>query len=50
MEMLEIVLLFAGGIIFILSFFIPDKKRETAGQTKAVAKEEISEQIGRAHV
>ena len=26
MEMMEIVLLIAGGIIFILSFFIPDKK------------------------
>lgn len=47
MEMLEIVLLFAGGIIFILSFFIPDKKRETAGQTKAVAKEEISELVSK---
>lgn len=47
MEMLEIVLLFAGGIIFILSFFIPEKKREAAGQAGAATREEISELVSR---
>ena len=32
MEMMEIVLLIAGGIIFILSFFIPDKKNVSGKQ------------------
>ena len=26
MEMMEIILLIAGGVIFVLSFFIPDRK------------------------
>lgn len=47
MEALEIVLLIAGGIIFILSFFIPEKKQEISGQTRALAKEEISELVSR---
>lgn len=47
MEALEIVLLIAGGIIFLLSFFIPDRKRETAGQAGVPAKEEISELVSR---
>lgn len=45
MERIEIVLLIAGGIIFILSFLIPGKKERGAGQTKQQAKEEISELV-----
>ncbi len=47
MEMMEIVLLIAGGIIFILSFFIPDKKNVSgkmdgsAESVKAIAEGEL---------
>lgn len=47
MEVMEIVLLIVGGIIFILSFFIPERKREVSGQSKELAKEEISELVNR---
>lgn len=47
METMEIVLLIAGGIIFILSFFIPEKKGTVSGQTKEVAREEIAELVNR---
>lgn len=39
---MEIVLLVAGGIIFILSFFIPERKTGSSVQTKEAAREEIS--------
>lgn len=45
MEAIEIVLLAAGGIIFILSFLIPGKKGAVSGQTKELAKEEVSELV-----
>lgn len=47
MEVMEIVLLIAGGIIFILSFFIPERKHEVSGQSKELAQEEISELVNR---
>ncbi len=31
MDIMEIILLIAGGVIFVLSFFIPDKNRAAAG-------------------
>ncbi len=45
MEMTEIVLLAAGGIIFILSFLIPDKKGEVSEQSRALAKSEIADMV-----
>lgn len=45
MEMTEILLLIAGGVIFILSFLIPDKKGAVSGQTKTFAREEITELV-----
>lgn len=39
MDIMEIVLLVAGGIIFTLSFFIPDKRGASGG--KALSQEEI---------
>ena len=47
METMEIVLLIVGGIIFILSFFIPEKKGSVSGQTRELAKEEIAELVNR---
>lgn len=47
MEITEIVLLVAGGIIFILSFLIPDKKGEVSEQSKELVKEEIAELVSR---
>lgn len=47
MEITEIVLLIAGGIIFILSFFIPEKKGEVSEQSKDLAKEEIADMVNR---
>ena len=46
MEMMEIILLAAGGIIFILSFFIPDKKG-TSGSPGRSAENEIKELVSR---
>ncbi len=45
METMEIVLLIAGVIIFILSFFIPDKDEKTSGMSKALAEEEIKKLV-----
>lgn len=45
METIEIVLLIAGGIIFILSFLIPDKKGAVSEQTRQQTKEEVSELV-----
>lgn len=47
MEITEIVLLAAGGIIFILSFLIPDKKGETSEQSKELVRDEIADMVGR---
>lgn len=47
MEITEIVLLIAGGIIFILSFLIPEKKGEVSEQSKDLAKEEIADMVSR---
>ena len=42
MEVTEIVLLVAGGVIFILSFLIPDRSEKKGGKmTQPVAREEI---------
>ena len=46
MEMMEIILLAAGGIIFILSFFIPDKKgMERITNEKIMAVNEYSDTV-----
>ncbi|MCM1096999.1 MAG: DUF6115 domain-containing protein [Ruminococcus flavefaciens] len=45
METIEIVLLVAGGIIFILSFLIPGKRSGDAGGSKQQAREEVSELV-----
>lgn len=45
METMEIVLLIAGVIIFILSFFIPDKSDKNTGMSKALAEEEIKKLV-----
>ena len=47
MGMLEIILLIAGAIIFVLSFVIPVKKEQLNEETKALAKEEIHELVSR---
>lgn len=47
MEITEIVLLAAGGIIFILSFLIPDKKGEASEQSKELVQEEIADMVSR---
>lgn len=47
MEITEIVLLAAGGIIFILSFLIPDKKGEVSEQSREVVKDEIADLVNR---
>ena len=46
MEIMEIVLLIAGGVIFILSFLIPGGKEAEAGQSAEQAKKEISDMVG----
>ena len=46
MEMMEIILLVAGGLIFILSFFIPDKKG-AAGSLGHSAENEVKELVSR---
>ena len=56
MEVMEIVLLMVGAVVFILSFVLPVKKEEISEETQAVAKEEIKTMISkemdnvRAHV
>ncbi len=47
MEITEIVLLAAGGIIFILSFLIPDKKGEVSAQSREIVKDEIADLVNR---
>ncbi len=47
MDITEIVLLIAGGIIFILSFLIPEKKGEVSEQSKDLVKEEIADMVSR---
>lgn len=46
-ETMEIILLAAGAVIFILSFFIPERKAEVSGQSRELAKEEIAALVGR---
>lgn len=43
---MEIVLLIAGGIIFILSFLIPSRKEKSQVQAAPMAQEEIKELVG----
>ena len=45
METMEIVLLIVGGIIFVLSFFIPERKGNISGQTEEEAKKEIEKLV-----
>ena len=45
MDIMEIVLLAAGGVIFILRVFIPSKKGESSGETKGLVKEEIKAMV-----
>ena len=45
MDIVEIILLAVGGIIFVLSFFIPDKKDTGTGNAKALAEDEIKNLI-----
>ncbi len=45
MSAIEIVLLLAGGIIFILSFLLPVSRQEVSGETKEAAEEEIKKLI-----
>ena len=40
MEIIEVILLVVGGIIFVASFVIPEKKNEVSKQTKEIAKDE----------
>lgn len=46
-EIMEIILLAAGAVIFILSFFIPERKTEVSGQSRELAKEEVAALVGR---
>lgn len=41
MEIMEIILLIAGGLIFILSFFIPDGKEN--GERKSLSEDEVNQ-------
>lgn len=45
MNLLEILLLLAGGLIFIVSFRLPAKKEEQLEETKELVKEEIRELV-----
>lgn len=47
MEIMEIILLTAGAIIFILSFFIPERKTEISVQSRDLAKDEIAALVGK---
>jgi DNA-binding NarL/FixJ family response regulator len=44
MEMMEIILLIAGGIIFVLSFFIPDGKGKSGG-ADGLAEQEVKKMV-----
>lgn len=56
MEVMEIVLLIVGAVVFILSFLLPVKKEEISPETQTVAREEVKAMISqeldsvRAHV
>lgn len=41
MEVMEIVLLIVGAVVFVLSFVLPVRKEEISRETQAVAREEI---------
>jgi len=45
MEPMEIILLIVGVVIFVLSFFIPDKGDKNAGVSKEVTVEEIKKMV-----
>lgn len=45
MDIMEIVLLIAGGIVFVLSFLIPTRKEESSEEIRGLAKEEIKTMI-----
>lgn len=47
MELLEVILLIIGGVIFTLSFVIPLQKEEVSGDTKELAKQEIEQMVTR---
>lgn len=47
MDAIEIVLLIAGGIIFLLSFLIPSREEKSQIQSAPVVEEEIKELVGR---
>lgn len=42
MNGMEVVLLVIGGLIFVASFMLPEKKEKAAAQTKELAREEVS--------
>ena len=45
MEIMEIVLLIAGAIVFALSFFLPVKEEVENADARKIAKEEIHELV-----
>lgn len=45
MEIMEVILLVVGGILFVASFVLPEKKEKPTAQTREMAKKEISEVI-----
>ena len=45
MDILEIILLIAGAVIFILSFFLPAKGEKISGDSEKMAKEEIKQLV-----
>lgn len=47
MGALEIILLIAGAIIFVLSFILPQSKEEISNGTKELAKEEIKTMVSK---
>lgn len=47
MELLEVILLIIGGVIFTLSFVIPMQREEVSGDTKELAKQEIEHMVNR---
>lgn len=47
MNSMEIVLLVVGGLVFVLSFLIPNGKRGNSEQDRSMARDEISELVDR---
>lgn len=45
MEIMEVILLIVGGIIFIVSFLVPERKDKISEQNKELAKEEITAMV-----